>query len=73
MKFPQLFKREKSPEAAKQAQDRAEKMLAESLRMLGNACAKLADFVDAQRLSRAGFETQGKYLERLDQNGQKKG
>jgi hypothetical protein len=72
MKFPQLFKREKSPEAVREAQDRAEKMLAESLRMLGNAFSKLADFIEAQRLSRAGFETQGKYLERLDQNGQRK-
>jgi hypothetical protein len=72
MKFPQLFNREKSPQAVKEAQDRAEKMLAESLRMLGSAFSKLADFVDAQRLSRAGFETQGKYLERLEKNGEQK-
>ena len=66
MKFPQLFNREKTPEAAKEAQDRAEKMLAESLRALGQVFARLADFVESQRLARSGFETQGKYLERLD-------
>ncbi len=68
MKFPQLFNREKTPEAAKEAQDRAEKLLAESLRSLGQVFSRLADFIEAQRLERSGFEPQGKYLERLDRN-----
>jgi hypothetical protein len=70
MKFPQLFRREKTPQAAHEAQDRAEKLLAECLRALGKAFSKLGDLVEAQRLSRAGFGEQGKYLERLDQDGQ---
>lgn len=72
MKFPALFRRESSMPARREAQDRAEKLVAESLRMLGQVCAKLADAVDAQRLSRAGFEEQGKYLERLDRADAKK-
>ena len=69
MKFPQLFRREKSPQGARQTQDRAEKLLAEGLRRLGQVLSRLADLVEAQRLARAGFERQGKYLERLDQDG----
>jgi hypothetical protein len=29
-------------------------------------CGRIADFLEAQRLSRAGYEEQGKFLERLD-------
>lgn len=47
-------------------QDRAEKLLAESFRLLGQVCEKMADLVETQRLKRAGYEEQGKFLERLD-------
>ncbi|HLL54028.1 MAG TPA: hypothetical protein VK447_10800 [Myxococcaceae bacterium] len=66
MKFPELFKREKSPAAAREAQDRAEKLLAESFRLLSQVCTKMADFIETQRLQRAGYEAQETYLERLD-------
>ncbi len=67
MKFPTLFKKsEHAVTRGKDAQDRAEKLLVESFRLLGQVCGKMADFIEAQRLARAGFETQGKYLERLD-------
>lgn len=69
MRLPALFR--KRTEVQRQAQDRAEKALAEALRMAGQLCAKLADYVDTQRLSRAGYEDQGKYLERLDGAGAK--
>ncbi len=67
MKLPTLFRKSATQvTAARNAQDRAEKLLVESFRLLGQVCGKMADFIEAQRLSRAGFETQGKYLERLD-------
>ncbi len=65
MKFP-LFRRETSKQAIRERQDQAEKMLADGLRALGQLCAKLADLVDAQRLERAGYAEQEKFLERLD-------
>lgn len=73
MKLPTLFSREKSLPAAREAQDRAEKLLAESFRMLSEVCAKMADYVEAQRLAKAGFEEQGKFLERLDPASQHPG
>ena len=62
MKFPLIFRRLD----AITAQDRAEKLLAESLRLLGQFCAKMADAVEAQRLARAGYSQQGEFLERTD-------
>ncbi|HEX4803709.1 MAG TPA: hypothetical protein VFV14_09365 [Myxococcaceae bacterium] len=47
-------------------QDWAEKLLADSLRLLGQCCAKLADAVEAQRLARAGYTQQDEFLERTD-------
>ena len=47
-------------------QDWAEKLLADSLRLLGQVCAKLADAVEAQRLARTGYSQQGEFLERTD-------
>lgn len=51
------------------AQDHAEKLLAESFRMLSDVCTKMADYVEAQRLARQGYEAQGKFLERLEGKG----
>ncbi|MFZ5472122.1 MAG: hypothetical protein ACOZIN_22045 [Myxococcota bacterium] len=67
MKFPLFFARERSEAAASERRNHAEKLLAESLRLLGQVCQKLADAVDAQRLSRSGYEKQDKYLERVDE------
>jgi len=68
MRLPALFRKERT-EVQRQAQDRAEKMFAQTLRRLGQLCGRLADYVDSQRLSRAGYEDQGRYLERLDDAG----
>jgi hypothetical protein len=47
------------------AQDRAERLLAEAFRSLGTLCARMADVLESQRLSRSGYGPQGKFLERL--------
>ena len=44
----------------------AEKLLAEGFRALGQVCARIADFLETQRLAKNGYEDQGKFLERLD-------
>ncbi len=46
--------------------DQAERLLVETFRTLGTLCTRLADLVEAQRLSRAGYHEQGRFLERLD-------
>jgi hypothetical protein len=56
----------RSDAIAQAAQDHAEKLLAESLRLLGQVCGKLADAVEAQRLSRAGYREQGEFLQRVE-------
>lgn len=66
MKFPLFSQAERSLAAARERQEQAEKLLAESLRLLGGLCQKLADAVESQRLSRSGYEQQGKFLERID-------
>lgn len=48
-------------------EEQAEKLLAEGFRALGQVCGRIADYLEAQRLSRAGYDGQGKFLERLDQ------
>jgi hypothetical protein len=74
MKFPalsslrrSLLRRDTSKEALQQRSDQMEKLLAESLRMMGQLFGKLADVVEQQRLNRAGYEEQEKFLERLDE------
>jgi len=69
MKFTDLFRRPNT-ELGRPSQDQAEKLLADSFRTLGQVCGRLADFLDKQRLSKAGFEEQGKFLERLDRKPQ---
>jgi len=46
--------------------DQAERLLVETFRTLGSLCTRLADMVESQRLSRAGYHEQGRFLERLD-------
>lgn len=65
MKLGDLFRRP-NPDLSRVGQDQAEKLLADGFRTLGMVCGRLADFIDKQRLAKAGYETQGKFLERLD-------
>jgi hypothetical protein len=67
MRLPRLFRagRDLVP-LGQAAQDQAERLLAETFRMLGVLCARVADQVEAQRLARSGYGDQGKFLERLD-------
>lgn len=48
------------------SQDRAQRVMAQSLRTFSGMCLKVADFLDSQRMQRAGADTQGAFLERLD-------
>jgi hypothetical protein len=66
MKFPLIFSRKKDTVAARARQENLEKAISDSLRMLGQMCTKLADVVEAQRLSRAGYKEQERFLERTD-------
>jgi hypothetical protein len=66
MKLPQLFRRDRSVLKAADAQDQVEKLLAESLRLLSQTASKVADLIEAQRLQRAGYESQNVLLRRLD-------
>ncbi|XXF79418.1 hypothetical protein P2318_06610 [Myxococcaceae bacterium GXIMD 01537] len=66
MKLPLLFRRDRTLAKA-DAQDHAEKVLAESLRMLGQVCSKVADLIEAQRLERQGFSQQNHFLRRTDE------
>lgn len=61
MKLKNLFERDRSL-----AKEEAERALVEGLRFLGRVCSRLADMVESRRLERAGFEAQGRFLERLD-------
>jgi len=65
MKFPLFFRRSDSA-VSRAAQEQAEKLLADGLRFVGQLCERMADLVEAQRLSRAGYTHQGEFLERTD-------
>ncbi|MGZ3460247.1 MAG: hypothetical protein ACXU86_17295 [Archangium sp.] len=65
MKLTQLFRRDRTVIKRADAQDQAEKLLAESLRLLSQVCTKVADLIETQRLERAGY-SQNTYLQRLD-------
>ena len=65
MKLPQLFRRDRTVIKRADAQDQAEKLLAESLRLLGQVCTKVADLIETQRLQRAGY-SHNTSLRRLD-------
>jgi uncharacterized protein (DUF1778 family) len=66
MKLTQLFRRDRTIIKRADAQDQAEKILAESLRMLSQVCSKVADLIETQRLERAGYAQKDAYLRRLD-------
>ncbi|ATB31424.1 hypothetical protein [Melittangium boletus] len=65
MKLPSLFRRERTIIKRADAQDQVEKALAESLRVLGQVCTKVADLIETQRLERSGY-SQNTLLRRLD-------
>jgi hypothetical protein len=65
MKLPLPFRR-KNGIQQRPSRDLLEERLAEGLRMLAQVCSKMAELLEAQRLSRKGFSAQGKFLERLD-------
>ncbi|EAU63952.1 hypothetical protein STIAU_2208 [Stigmatella aurantiaca DW4/3-1] len=67
MKLPLLFRRDKAIRQGEEPQAQMEKLLAESLRTLGQVCAKVADLIEAQRLERQGYSQQNHFLRRLDQ------
>ena len=67
MKFPSLLEPMRQRLAAQLAPaDQAERVLAETFRTLGALCTRLANLVESQRLSRAGYRDQGRFLERQD-------
>ena len=65
MKLPFLPHRHRTTIKRADAQDRLEKVLAESLRVLGQVCTKVADAIETQRLERAGY-SHNTLLHRLD-------
>jgi hypothetical protein len=67
MKLPLPFRRDRSILKRPDAQDHVEKLLADSLRTLGQVCAKVADLIEAQRLQRQGYSQQNDFLRRVDQ------
>jgi hypothetical protein len=69
MKLTQLFRRDRTVIKRADAQDQAEKVLAESLRLLSQVCTKVADLIETQRLERAGYSNNA-YLRRLDNQKQ---
>ena len=71
MKFPLIFSRERSSVAARARQEHLEKALSDGLRLMGQMCTKLANVVEAQRLARAGYQEQERFLERTDRKKKK--
>ncbi|WP_223642709.1 hypothetical protein [Corallococcus sp. EGB] len=71
MKLPLPFRRDRPIIPSANAQDHAERLIAESLRMLGQVCSKVADAIEAQRLERQGY-AHNSYLRRLDEEDAKK-
>jgi hypothetical protein len=72
MKVKSLFRRQVDAVTRARESD-AEKLLAEAFRGLGQVCGKIADFLEAQRLAKDGYQGQGKFLERLDEKDKKPG
>ena len=66
MKFPSLLRVRERLLAPLGHTDQAERLLVETFRTLSTLCTRLADMVESQRLTRAGYHDQGRFLERLD-------
>lgn len=65
-RFSFLRPQKANTQVMRAAQDQAERIIADAFRVLGRICGQLADLVEAERLSRRGYERPGKFLERLD-------
>lgn len=66
MRLKQWLRGRTADVLAPSSQDRAQRVMAQSLRSFSGMCLKVADFIDSQRMTRAGADTQGAFLERLD-------
>ena len=66
VKFPSLLRVRDRFLAPLGQTDQAERLLVEAFRTLSTLCNRLADMVESQRLTRAGYRDQGRFLERLD-------
>ncbi|MFT3709900.1 MAG: hypothetical protein QM817_19900 [Archangium sp.] len=60
-----FFRKENSSAARRERQEQIEKAIAEGLRRLSDLFKRSAELIEAQRLSRGGYEKQEKYLERV--------
>jgi hypothetical protein len=69
VKFPSLLRVRERLLAPLGQTDQAERLLVETFRTLSTLCSRLADRVESQRLTRAGYRDQGRFLERLDRGG----
>ncbi|HZJ52609.1 MAG TPA: hypothetical protein VFD38_00600 [Myxococcaceae bacterium] len=68
MKFPSLLRVRERLLAPLGHTDQAERLVVETFRTLSTLCTRLADMVESQRLTRAGYHDQGRFLERLDRS-----
>jgi len=66
MRLKQWLRGRTADVLAPSSQDRAQRVMAQSLRTVSGVCLKVADFLDSQRMQRAGADTPGAFLERLD-------
>jgi hypothetical protein len=66
VKFPSLLRVRERFLTPRGQTDQAERLLVETFRTLSTLCTRLADMVETQRLTRAGYRDQGRFLERLD-------
>ena len=66
VKFPSLLRVRERLMAPLGQTDQAERLLVETFRTLSTLCTRVADMVESQRLTRAGYREQGRFLERLD-------
>ncbi len=66
VKFPSLLRVRERLMAPLGHTDQAERLLVETFRTLSTLCTRLADMVEKERLTRAGYRDQGRFLERLD-------
>ena len=66
VKFPSLLRVRDRFLAPLGQTDQAERLVVETFRTLSTLCSRLADLVESQRLNRAGYDRQDRFLERLD-------
>ena len=66
VKFPSLLRVRDRFLAPLGQTDQAERLLVETFRTLSTLCTRLANMVESQRLTRAGYDRQDRFLERLD-------